>query len=60
LRPAAASVRAGMVPLGLAHNVKLLRPVRDGQVITWADVQADETSAAYKLRREMERTAFGG
>jgi predicted homoserine dehydrogenase-like protein len=59
LRPAAASVKAGMVPLGLAHNVKLLRPVSDGQPITWADVQADETSAAYKLRREMEETVFG-
>ncbi len=59
LRPAAASVEAGMIPLGLAHNVKLLRPVKDGQPITWADVQADETSAAYKLRRGMEQTAFG-
>ncbi len=57
LRPAKTSVAAGMLPLGLAHNVKLLRNVPDGQPVTWADVEADQTSAAYKLRREMEQDA---
>ncbi|MCA8926580.1 MAG: Gfo/Idh/MocA family oxidoreductase [Alphaproteobacteria bacterium] len=59
LRPAEASVKAGMVPLGLAHNVKLVRPVADGEPVTWADVEADTSGAAYQLRREMERAAFG-
>ncbi len=58
LRPARASVEAGMVPLGLAHGVKLLRDVPDGQPVTWADVEADTANAAYKLRREMEQEAF--
>ena len=58
LRPARASVEAGMVPLGLAHNIKLLRDVADGQAVTWADVVPDTTNAAYKLRREMEQEAF--
>jgi predicted homoserine dehydrogenase-like protein len=45
---------AGGLPLGLAHDVKLLRPVRKGQSLTWADVAIDETLPAYKVRREME------
>lgn len=59
LRPARTSVEAGMVPLGLAHNVKLLRDVPDGQPVTWSDVEADTGNAAYKLRREMEKAVFG-
>jgi len=54
LRPASISVAEGHLPLGLAHNVKLLNPIKEGAVVTWADVEADTTSAAYKLRKEME------
>jgi predicted homoserine dehydrogenase-like protein len=53
LRPAKASVAAGLLPLGLAHAVKLKRAVADGEVVRFADVDLDETTAAYKLRREM-------
>jgi predicted homoserine dehydrogenase-like protein len=52
------SLRVGGLPLGLAHNVKVLRPVKQGQSLTWADVAMDETSSAYKTRREME-SMFG-
>jgi predicted homoserine dehydrogenase-like protein len=54
LRPAAASVAGGYLPLGLAHKVKLIRPVKDGQPVTYADVEMDMTSAAFRLRKEME------
>lgn len=54
LRPAADSVAGGYVPLGLAHKVKLIRSVKDGQPVTYADVEMDTTSAAFRLRREME------
>ena len=54
LRPAEISVEQGLLPLGLAHDVTLKNAVADGQPITWADVDVDETTAAYKLRREME------
>jgi len=57
LRPAELSVQEGCVPLGLAHNVKLIRPVADGEVVTWADIEHDQNSAAYKLRREIEPLA---
>jgi predicted homoserine dehydrogenase-like protein len=57
LLPAATSCQIGGLPLGLAHDVKLLRPVRQGQSLTWNDVQLPP-SRALTLRREMER-AFG-
>ncbi len=44
----------GGLPLGLAHDVKVLRPVKKGQSLTWADVAIDQNLSAYKLRREME------
>jgi predicted homoserine dehydrogenase-like protein len=55
LQPAAKSVAMGGLPLGLAHDVKLLRPVRKGQCLTWADVAMDTSSRAYTVRRQMEQ-----
>ncbi len=55
LMPAADSLARGAVPIGLAHKIKLVRAVQEGQTVTWADVAADETVEAYKVRREMER-----
>ena len=54
LRPARASVEAGYLPLGLAHNVTLKRAIADGQPVRFEDVEIDETTTAYKLRRWME------
>jgi predicted homoserine dehydrogenase-like protein len=55
LRPAKASLSAGYLPLGLAHDVKLKNDIADGAAITWADVEIDETTEAYRLRRWMEQ-----
>ena len=54
LLPAERSLRLGGLPLGLAHNIKLLRPVKKGQSLSWADVAIDTGTAACKLRNEME------
>ena len=54
LRPAAASLAGGYLPLGLAHGVELKNPVADGVAVTWSDVKLDQTTTAYKLRRWME------
>jgi predicted homoserine dehydrogenase-like protein len=54
LLPAATSARLGGLPLGLAHDVRVVRPVRKGQSLTWADVAMDTGTRAYRLRREME------
>jgi predicted homoserine dehydrogenase-like protein len=57
LLPAAKSRALGGLPLGLAHDVKLLRPVAQGQCVTCADVAIDTGTRAYRLRREMEALA---
>ena len=55
LFPSEKSTALGSLPLGLAHNLKLLKPIKAGQSLTYADVAMDETLTAVKLRREMER-----
>lgn len=54
LLPAAKSVELGGLPLGLAHDVKVTRPVKKGQSLSWLDVAMDTSTHAYKLRKEME------
>ena len=58
LMPAQDSIAAGCLPLGLAHGVKMLKPVASGQPVRWSDVAFDANVTAVKLRREME-AAFG-
>jgi predicted homoserine dehydrogenase-like protein len=60
LMPAAESLRGRAVPLGLAHGWKVVRPVAAGAPVTWDDVAVDETNAAVRLRREMERDGAAG
>ena len=59
LLPADKSLAMGGLPLGLAHGVKVVRPVAKGQSLCWDDVAMDTGTEAWKLRREME-TLFGG
>ena len=54
LLPAQRSVQMGGLPLGLAHGIKVVRPVKKGQSLSWADVAIDTTTHAYRVRREME------
>ena len=54
LLPADKSVRIGGLPLGLAHDIKMLRPVKRGQSLSWSDVAMDTTTHAYKIRKQME------
>lgn len=54
LLPAATSKRMGGLPLGMAHNVKVVRAVAKGQSLCWDDVQMDPNTSAFKIRREME------
>jgi predicted homoserine dehydrogenase-like protein len=58
LLPAERSVELGGLPLGLAHDVKVLRPIRKGETLSWDDVAMDRTTNAYKVRAEME-ASFG-
>jgi len=54
LLPADTSMRLGGLPLGLAHDIKVVRPVKRGQSLSWADVAIDTTTRAYAIRKELE------
>jgi predicted homoserine dehydrogenase-like protein len=57
LIPAARSLALGALPIGLAHQVKLLRDVAAGEFLTAADVALDDGAQAVRTRREMEHQA---
>jgi predicted homoserine dehydrogenase-like protein len=54
LQPAQKSLQMGGLPLGLAHGIKLVRPVKKGQGLSWADVAMDESTHAFRIRKQME------
>ncbi|MDH3666805.1 MAG: SAF domain-containing protein [Paracoccaceae bacterium] len=54
LAPAAASLAADALPIGLAHGIELKTPVAAGQTVTWADVEIDPDRPAVQARRQME------
>ena len=56
--PAEVSLARELLPLGLAHNVKLKGDIAEGQALRWSDVFYDPNDPAVKIRREME-AAFG-
>ena len=59
LMPAASAVGEGVLPIGLAHALRLKRGVAAGQPILRADVELDANSDVLRLRREMEPTLSG-
>ena len=54
LLPAQKSLAMGGLPLGLAHDIKVIRPVQKGQSLCWDDVAVDTSTHAYKIRQELE------
>ena len=55
LLPASTSAQMGGLPLGLAHQVKLVRAVKKGQSLCWDDVAMDTSLPAYRIRQEMQK-----
>ena len=54
LIPASKSISLNALPIGLAHNVKLINDVPEGQVVSQKDISSIKVSNAYTLRKEME------
>jgi len=52
---AAAAAAANALPVGLAPGAVVTRSLAAGQVITWEDVQLDETQTVVRLRREQDQ-----
>jgi len=55
LMPAAASLAAGALPIGLAHRLTLKNDLAHGAVVSWSDVAFDEGSDTIKTRKAMEQ-----
>jgi predicted homoserine dehydrogenase-like protein len=56
--PADVPLQRELLPLGLAHNVKLKHDIPEGGALKWSDVAYNPNDSAVKVRREME-AAFG-
>jgi predicted homoserine dehydrogenase-like protein len=56
LMPAKDSVAIGGLPIGLAHGLKLKRPIPQGQPVRWndVDIKADDFATQYRKRMENE------
>lgn len=49
------SLASGVLPMGLASDVKLKRPVAKDKCVCYNDVEENHNSMAWKIRREMEQ-----
>jgi predicted homoserine dehydrogenase-like protein len=51
-----AEIAAGLnaLPVGIAPGARVVSPVARGSVVTWNDVELDETSVVVRLRREQD------
>jgi predicted homoserine dehydrogenase-like protein len=54
LLPASRSLAEGLLPIGLAHGVKLKRDIPSGSLLRYGDAVFEDSSLALKTRREME------
>jgi predicted homoserine dehydrogenase-like protein len=54
--PASRSLAEDVLPIGLAHGVKLLRDVKRGELLRQSDVALDRASEAVRLRAELAGT----
>lgn len=57
LLPARASLDRSALPIGLAKGIRLLRPVRTGEILTTTDVALEETRQAFAMSRFAGRLA---
>jgi predicted homoserine dehydrogenase-like protein len=55
--PATRSLSLRGLPIGLAHNVKLKRPIAKDQIVSFDDVELENDLDVVALRREMEDAA---
>lgn len=55
--PAEKSLAVGALPIGLAHNVRLIRDVPRDRAVTFADVELTSDLDVLALRKEMEKSA---
>jgi predicted homoserine dehydrogenase-like protein len=57
LVPARRSIKEDLLPMGLTGGARMVRPVSKDALLTYDDVSLDETTLAFRLRKEMEASA---
>jgi predicted homoserine dehydrogenase-like protein len=57
LIPVQRSLSLGALPIGLAKGARVSRPIGAGKLVTSADVVTDQSTTAYRVRKELE-TAY--
>src|SRR5436853_5521691 len=60
LMPAQASLKAGALPIGLAHRVTLKNDIAHGALVGWNDVEFDASNDTIKTRKAMEEKFVKG
>jgi predicted homoserine dehydrogenase-like protein len=58
LVPADESMKNRYLPTGLTEKTKVIRPVKKDTVITYDDVEIDETLFSYKIRQAIEKGEY--
>lgn len=48
------SVGQNALPLGLTGQARIIKPVKKGEMLTYANVELNSSSLAYTLRKELE------
>ncbi len=59
LMPSIASVNAQALPIGLASDVTVSQPVKQGQMISMNDISANTTAQAWQVRSKMLEVSRG-
>ncbi|MBN1104703.1 MAG: flagellar biosynthesis protein FlgA [Deltaproteobacteria bacterium] len=60
LLPSAESLSRGVLPIGLSSRARIVRPVAKGEILSYSDAEADASTVAYRLRKEMEKRSGQG
>jgi predicted homoserine dehydrogenase-like protein len=59
LSPASESLSGGLLPLGLAQGINVIRSVPKGSPLSWQDVAFDPEDVTVRTRKEMEKLFAG-
>lgn len=46
--------KENLVPIGLLENAKITKPLKTGDLISWNDIEVDESQSIFRLRKEQD------
>jgi predicted homoserine dehydrogenase-like protein len=60
LTQAGESIKGKYLPMGLSNKVKVVRPVAKDAIVTYGDVELDDSLFSYRLRKKVEKEFISG